>query len=59
MDLLYSVFFGAGVATFTYVKMGKRLGYGNPQNVWTVVAISFVIATIVFFTLIVGVFHLA
>ena len=51
MVLLYSIFFGAGVAAFIYTKMGRRLGYGNAQNVWTVVGVTFVIATIVFFTI--------
>ena len=57
MDLLYSVFFGAGVAAFIYTKMGKRLGYGNSANVWTVVGITFVMTTIVFLTLLKFVFN--
>jgi hypothetical protein len=51
MDLLYSVFFGAGVAAFVYSKMGKRIGYGNTANVWTVVGVVFIFATIFFLTL--------
>ena len=58
MDLVYSVFFGGGVAVFAYAKLGKRLGYGNPQNVWAVTAIAFFMGAIVFYTLIVGVFHI-
>jgi hypothetical protein len=50
MDFFYSVFFGAGIAAVIYSKMGRRLGYGNSQNVWMVVAITFVLASIVFYT---------
>jgi hypothetical protein len=51
MILLYSIFFGAGVAAFIYTKIGRRLGYDNQQNVWTVVGVTFFIGTIVFYTL--------
>ena len=57
MDLLYSVFFGAGVAAFIYSKMGKRIGYGNTANVWTIVGIVFAMATIIFLTLLKFVFN--
>ena len=50
MDFLYSVFFGAGVAAFTYSKMGRRIGYGNTDNVWMIVGVAFVLATFFFFT---------
>jgi hypothetical protein len=50
MNLLYSVFFGAGVAGFAYTRLGRRVGYGNTQNVWTLVGVIFVLSTIVFFT---------
>jgi len=50
MDFLYSLFFGGGVAAFTYSKMGRRVGYGNTQNVVVVVAVTFVLATIFFLT---------
>ena len=53
MDPLYALFFGAGVAGFTYAKMGRRVGYGNAVNVWIVVGVSFVIAAIFFYTLLV------
>jgi hypothetical protein len=49
--MLYTIFFGAGVAAFIYTKMGRRLGYENAQNVWTVVGVSFVIGAVVFYTL--------
>ena len=51
MNFLYSIFLGAGVAGIAYAKMGRRLGYGNPQNVWIVVGVVFVIVTIIFFTI--------
>lgn len=51
MDFLYSVFFGAGVAGFAYTKMGRRVGYGNPQYVWTIVGVVFVLTSLFFFTL--------
>lgn len=50
MILLYSIFFGAGVAAVAYTRLGRRAGYGNPGNVWTIVGVIFVIATIVFWT---------
>ncbi len=51
MNLLYAIFFGAGVAAIAYSRLGRRAGYGNTQNVWTIVGVIFVIATIVFFTI--------
>lgn len=50
MKLLYSVFFAAGAAAVIYSRMGKRVGYDNQANVWTIVGVSFVILTIVFYT---------
>lgn len=57
MNLLFALFFGAGVAAFVYSKMGRRVGYGNSKNVWTVVGVVFVIITIVFYTLLTSFFH--
>jgi hypothetical protein len=48
MAFLYSLFFGAGVAAFSYTRMGRRAGYGNTQNVVTVVGVIFVLTTLVF-----------
>jgi hypothetical protein len=50
MDLLYSIFFGAGVAGFSYTRMGRRVGYGNTQNVVVVVGVIFGLTTIFFYT---------
>jgi len=52
MNLLYSIFFGAGVASFAYTRLGRRVGYGNQQNVWLIVGTVFVLATIFFYTII-------
>lgn len=51
MNILYSLFFAAGVTAFVYSRFGQRLGYGNTQNQVTLGAVVFVIAFIVFFTL--------
>jgi hypothetical protein len=51
MNLLYAIFFGAGVAGVAYTRLGKRVGYGNTQNVWLVTGVIFVIAAAVFFTI--------
>ncbi len=50
MKPLYSIFFGAGVAAFAYARMGRRVGYGNSQNVWLIVGVVFVLVTIFFYT---------
>ena len=51
MEVLYALFFGAGAAAFAYSRMGRRVGYGNSQNVAIVVGVVFVLSTIVFFTI--------
>ncbi len=51
MTFLYAIFFGAGVAGVAYSRLGRRVGYGNTQNVWIVVGVIFVIATAIFFTI--------
>jgi multidrug transporter EmrE-like cation transporter len=57
MLILYAIFFGAGVAGFAYTKIGRRVGFDNQQSVWTVVGVSFVIASIFFYTLLTTVLH--
>lgn len=51
MAILFSLFFGAGVAAFVYTKMGKRVGFGNGKQVATLVGITFVMGTLVFYLL--------
>lgn len=51
MKLLYAIFFGAGVAGVAYSRLGRRVGYGNQANVWTIVGVIFVIVTIIFYTI--------
>jgi hypothetical protein len=58
MAFLYSLFFGAGVAAFSYTRIGRRAGYGNTQNVVTIVGVIFVLSTIVFFTILATVVHI-
>lgn len=57
MNLLYAIFFGAGVASIAYTRLGRRAGYGNTQNVWTIVGVIFVISTIVFLTILTTFLH--
>lgn len=52
MDLLYALFFGAGVAGFTYTRMGRRVGYQNTQNVTVTVGVIFVLSAMFFYTVI-------
>ena len=51
MNLLYAIFFGAGVAAIAYSTLGRRAGYGNAQNVWMIVGVIFVITSIIFYTI--------
>jgi hypothetical protein len=57
MALLYSLFFGGGVAAYVYSRFARRVGYGNTQNVAVVVGVVFILTTIVFFTIIVTILH--
>jgi hypothetical protein len=51
MNLLYAVFFGAGVAAVAYSRLGKRVGYGNQANVWLITGVVFVLVTFIFYTI--------
>ncbi len=51
MRFMYSIFFGAGVAAFAYTRIGRRVGYGNTKNVWTVISVIFVLCAAVFYTI--------
>jgi len=57
MDLLYALFFGAGVAAFVYSRFARRVGYGNTQNVAILVGVIFILATIFFFTILTFFIH--
>jgi hypothetical protein len=57
MNLLYSIFFGGGVAAFAYTRLGRRAGYGNTQNVAIIVGVIFVLTTAVFFTILTTFIH--
>ncbi len=39
-NLLYSLYFGLGVAALVYSRFGRRIGYGNTKNVWYIVLAS-------------------
>ncbi len=52
MDFLISACFGAGVAAFVYSRFGRRVGYSNTQNIYTIIGLSFVFATAVFYSVI-------
>ena len=58
MNFLISLCFGAGVAAYAYSKMGRRVGYGNTANVWTVVGVIFVLTSLFFYVLLAYVLHL-
>ncbi|HVX57957.1 MAG TPA: hypothetical protein VHA37_09615 [Candidatus Saccharimonadales bacterium] len=50
MKLLYALFFGAGVAGIAYTRLGRRVGYGNQENVWLIVGVVFILVTAFFYT---------
>lgn len=51
MNLLFSLFFGAGLAAWVYSKMSRRLGYGNTENNVIVVLVVFFVSTVIFYTI--------
>jgi hypothetical protein len=57
MDKLYSIFFGAGVAGFTYSTFVRRIGYSNTKNVFVFTGVVFLIATFFFYTVMAYIFH--
>jgi hypothetical protein len=57
MALLYSIFFGAGVAAFAYTRVGRRVGYGNTQNVAVALGAIFVLVTAFFYTFLAFILH--
>lgn len=57
MALLYSIFFGAGVAAFAYSRVGRRVGYGNTQSVIIAIGAIFIIAAAFFYTILAYIIH--
>jgi len=53
MNFLISICFGAGVAAFVYSKFGRRVGYGNTQNIAVITGVTFFLAAAVFYSIIV------
>lgn len=45
--VLTALFLSAGVAGLIYSQLGKRLGYSNGQQVWTLVGIGFAVTFVV------------
>lgn len=53
MNWLIAMAFGAGVAAFFYSRFGRRIGYGNTQNQIITTGVIFVLASIVFYTILI------
>jgi len=50
-NVLLSFIFAAGAGAFVYAKVGRRLGYTNTGNVWTIVGITSFLTFLVFMIL--------
>jgi hypothetical protein len=57
-NAMMALFIGAGIAGFAYTKLGRRVGYGNGREVWTIVAVAFVFAFAFVYSLLAWVIHL-
>lgn len=57
-DTLVALFIGAGIATFVYTKIGRRLGVENGAKIWLITGISFVFVFIFTLTLLKYVLHI-
>jgi hypothetical protein len=55
---MISLFVAAAVGSFAYTKLGRRVGYGNSQQVWTLVAVAFIFTFAFMFSLLSWVIHL-
>lgn len=53
-----SLFIAAGTAAWVYSKLGRRVGYGNTQNIWVLVGGTFVLVFLVFLILLSTLLHL-
>ncbi len=50
--------FSIGFSGVVYAKFGKRIGYGNPKTVWTVIGIIGFMSFLFMYTMFVYVLHL-
>lgn len=55
---IVSLILAAGFSLFVYAKLGRRIGYSNPQNVWIVVGATLIISFFIFLLLFKYVIHL-
>jgi len=46
------------VSAWCYSRIGRRVGYGNSQSVWTVLGVIFVITSLFFYTILTYVLHI-
>ena len=56
-NLLYSLYFGLGVAALVYSRFGRRIGYGNAKNVWMIVTASLLMAMFFAYSFLAWVIH--
>jgi len=57
MTFLYAIFFGAGATAIAYSTLGRRIGYGNNQNVAIFIGVIFLLTTIFFYTILAFILH--
>lgn len=57
-NALVAFFLAAGVGSFVYSKMGKRVGYSNTQSLWTIIGVAFVLTYAVVYVTAAYVIHL-
>lgn len=57
-NFIIALFLAAGASAFMYTKSGARLGYGNAQKVWGMVALTFVLVFLVVIILLKTLVHL-
>jgi hypothetical protein len=53
-----AIAFSAGFTALIYSKFGRRIGYGNPQAIWTVMGIVAFMSFVFLYTMFVYVLHL-
>lgn len=50
-SVVLALLVAASASAFVYAKMGRRVGYGNAKNVWTLVGVTFVLVFLMIFIL--------